>query len=194
MVFIPLKTPLRYAGSACFLLFHKLFRHPWPSVMSPRIFRWSWMIVWTELLMLRWSASFLMEIRLTNDHYHLLPWAALLSVAMIVGLPARGKSRTLALPSLKSRFHSRTAESLMAWLPYTLRIHSWILETDSPCIEKIVSPSVSSLGWTMSFWCDRCSMKWGAILLTIHFSKKMQYDLKTNVRWSAGYKFYYEEN
>ena len=37
-----------------------------PSVMSPRILRWSSIIVWTELLlMLRWSASFLMEIRLT---------------------------------------------------------------------------------------------------------------------------------
>ena len=55
---------------------------------------------------------------------------------MIFGLPARGKSRTLAIPYLKSCFHFRTAESLMAWLPYTLGILSWILETASPCIEK----------------------------------------------------------
>ena len=171
--------------------------------MSPRIFRWSWIIVWTEvlsqkselLLMLRWSASFSMEIRLTITIGYGYPWAALLSVAMIFGLPALGKSRTLALPSLKSRFHFRTAESLMAWLPYTLRIRPWIWETDSPCIEKKSYDQAFRLSagrWR--FLVRQVQYEMRLLFYLLHFLKKMKYALKTNVWWSEGCEFYSEKN
>ena len=40
--------------------------------------------------------------------------AALVTVTIVIGLPARARSRTLSLPSPKSLFHFRIAESLRA--------------------------------------------------------------------------------